>query len=450
MRKTINIIVLVLLLSGILYCNSYIQVIADPGIKVFLDSAFKGETNSEEEGLIIDGVSAGNHKIKFVRTGFIEQEEEISIKSREVYPYTVKPFIPKLKITQSGEGQGKDIVQKTGTLIIQSIPVAINIKIDLLGIDNAKEKDEWMAELVPIGKYDAIFTRNNDILEYQIEIQENETTHLMVNIFSSKVEEIKKEKVEPKETQSSKTVNVGEIAKEMVFVKGDKFQMGCNDGDDDEKPIHSVALRDFYIGKYEVTQGEFEAVMGKNPSRFKKKSGRDAPVERVNWYDAVEFCNKLSENEGLQKCYYGSGASIKCNFGANGYRLPTEAEWEFAALGGNKSKGYQYAGSNDLGSVSWYKGNSKKKTHSVGIKQANELGIFDMSGNVYEWCCDWYENYSSRYQTNPEGPDSGNPRVYRGGSWYCCVSSCRVAERCALSPGSSLSYLGFRLVRSSE
>ena len=198
MKKTINVIVLILLLGGILYCDSYIQVISESGIKVFLDGAFKGETNSSEEGLIIDGVSAGRHKIKLVRTGFIEQEEEISIKSGEVFSYTVKPFIPKLKITQSGEGQGNNIVQKSGTLKIQSIPVAINIKISRLGIDNAKEKDEWLAESVPIGKYNAIFTRNNDKLEYQVEIQENETTHLMVNMFAGKVEVIKKEIAKPK------------------------------------------------------------------------------------------------------------------------------------------------------------------------------------------------------------------------------------------------------------
>jgi len=449
MRKIISAIILILLLGGTLYCDSYIHVIAESGIKVFLDSAFKGETNSEVEGLIISGVSAGNHKIKFLKTGFIKQEEEISIKSGEVFSYTVQPFIPKEKTTQSGEGQGNNIVQKTGTLIIQSIPVAINIKIDLLGIDNAKEKDEWMAELVPIGKYSAIFTRNNDKLEYQIEILENETMHLLVNIFAGKVEEIKKDKAEPKETRSLEKTNVGKISKDMVFVEGGTFQMGSKKGDRDEKPIHSVTLSDFYIGKYEVTQGEYKAVMDKDSSSS-QSSGDKAPVESVSWYDAVEFCNKLSEKKDLQKCYSGTENNISCNFNANGYRLPTEAEWEFAALGGTKSKGSKYSGSNDLEQVAWDSGNSGNNIHRVGGKDANELGIFDLSGNVWEWCWDWKENYCSSSQINPEGPDSGSYRVNRGGSLFNNPSYCRVANRDFSSPGLNYGDLGFRLACSSK
>ncbi|MBQ3247459.1 MAG: SUMF1/EgtB/PvdO family nonheme iron enzyme, partial [Alistipes sp.] len=172
---------------------------------------------------------------------------------------------------------------------------------------------------------------------------------------------------------------------EMVFVKGGTFTMGAtaeqgSDADSDEKPAHSVTVSNFYIGKYEVTQAQWEAVMGKNPSRFK---GDNLPVERVSWNDIQKFIEKLNAKTGKR------------------YRLPTEAEWEYAARGGNQSKGYKYSGSNDIGSVAWYTDNSSSPTHPVGQKQPNELGLYDMSGNVYEWCSDWHGSYSSGSQTNP-------------------------------------------------
>ncbi len=240
-----------------------------------------------------------------------------------------------------------------------------------------------------------------------------------------------------------------DVSENMVFVEGGTFQMGSNEGDGDEKPVHSVTLSDFYIGKYEVTQEEYEKEMGKNPSNF-KNSGKNAPVETVNWYDAVEFCNKLSDKEGLDRCYSGSGDNIKCNFNTNGYRLPTEAEWEYAAKGGNKSKGYKYSGSNDLKDAGWYIDNSGSITHPVGGKNSNELGIYDMSGNVWEWCWDWKGDYSGNAQTDPCGPSSGSYRVFRGGSWFFNASFCRSAFRISYFPGFSNSDIGFRFARSSK
>jgi formylglycine-generating enzyme required for sulfatase activity len=238
---------------------------------------------------------------------------------------------------------------------------------------------------------------------------------------------------------------------EMVNLKGDYFIMGSYDGECNEKPICCVCVNDFSIGKYPVTQEQYESVMGKNPSRF-KNSGKNAPVEKVSWYDAVEFCNKLSEKEGLQKCYTGSGRSIICDFSANGYRLPTEAEWEYAAKGGNKSKGYKYSGSNNVDEVAEYDGNNNKSTKPVGGKKANELGIYDMSGNVWEWCNDWYNSdyYESSPASNPTGPDSGNYRVFRGGSWNYYDRYCRSAYRGHSKPVISYSSIGFRLARSSK
>ncbi len=234
---------------------------------------------------------------------------------------------------------------------------------------------------------------------------------------------------------------------EMVFVRGGTFQMGSNDGDSNEKPVHSVTLSDFYIGKYEVTQKEWQEVMGNTPSNFK---GDNLPVEKVSWYDAVEFCNKQSDKEGITRCYSGSGKNITCNFNANGYRLPTEAEWEYAARGGNNARYYKYSGSNTVGNVAWCEENSGKKTHPVGGKKANEIGIYDMSGNVWEWCWDWYSGYNSGSQTNTKGPSSGSLRVLRGGSWFRHDGYCRVAGRNRSIPDLSSANGGFRFLRNSR
>jgi len=233
----------------------------------------------------------------------------------------------------------------------------------------------------------------------------------------------------------------------MVFVQGGTFQMGSNNGSSDEKPVHSVTVSDFYIGKYEVTRKEWKEIMGTNPSNWK---GDNLPVEKVSWYDAVEFCNKKSREDGLTPCYSGSGKNITCNFSANGYRLPTEAEWEYAARGGNKSKGYTYSGSNTVDNVAWYDGNSGSETHPAGTKQPNELGIYDMSGNVWEWCWDWKGSYGSSSQTNPTGASNGSRRMRRGGSWYSVAKYCWIAIRNHSIPDLTLSYIGFRLIRSSE
>jgi len=234
---------------------------------------------------------------------------------------------------------------------------------------------------------------------------------------------------------------------EMIQVEGGTFMMGSNDGEDDEKPVHQVTVSSFMIGKYEVTQKEWREVMGSNPSNFKSD---DLPVEQVSWYDAVEYCNKRSIKEGLNPCYSGSGTSISCNWNASGYRLPTEAEWEFAARGGTKSKGYTYSGSNYIGSVAWYYDNSGSTTQTVGTRAANELGVYDMSGNVWEWCWDWYGDgyYAESRSPDPTGSGAGSYRVIRGGSWDYYDSDCRVANRCSNDPVFGYYFgIGLRVLR---
>ena len=227
-------------------------------------------------------------------------------------------------------------------------------------------------------------------------------------------------------------LNLKNLTANMVYVSGGTFTMGATseqgrEADSDEKPTHSVTLSSFYICKYEVTQTLWEAVMGSNPSNWK---GANLPVETVSWDDCHTFIRKLNALTGKN------------------FRLPTEAEWEFAARGGNHSRGYKYAGSNNIETVAWHSDNSGYETHVVGTKSPNELGLYDMSGNVYEWCQDRYGSYSSASQTNPTGASSGSDRVLRGGGWHgdgeYCRSSCRVKMR----PDSHNNGRGLRLVLS--
>ncbi|MGM9868598.1 MAG: formylglycine-generating enzyme family protein, partial [Sodaliphilus sp.] len=229
----------------------------------------------------------------------------------------------------------------------------------------------------------------------------------------------------------SETFTVNGVSFDMVKVEGGTFTMGATEeqGSDvfsDEKPTHQVTLSSYYIGKTEVTQELWQAVMGSNPSYF---TGTNLPVENVSWEDCQSFIIKLNVLTGKK------------------FRLPTEAEWEYAARGGNNSQGYKYSGSNTIEDVAWYIKNNNSMTHPVATKTPNELGIYDMSGNVEEWCSDWYEYgyYSSSAQTNPTGPDSGSNRVVRGGAWGFIAKFCRVSVRPKYVPDRRSFDLGLRL-----
>ena len=229
-----------------------------------------------------------------------------------------------------------------------------------------------------------------------------------------------------------------------VLLPAGTFTMGNTRGQgySDEEPTHQVTLSSFFIGKYEVMQADYQTVMGINPSYF---SGQDKPVESISWFDAVLFCNALSIEQGLTPCY--NTATWFCDFSANGYRLPTEAEWEYAARGSSNNPDYLYSGSDDIENVAWNSSNSSSQTHDVGTKNPNSLGIYDMSGNVWEWCNDWYGLYSSSAQTDPVGPATGSYRVFRGGCWCSSASYCRVAIRNYVYPTSGSISIGFRLAR---
>ena len=227
---------------------------------------------------------------------------------------------------------------------------------------------------------------------------------------------------------SNATFTVGDVPLTMIWVKGGTFTMGAtseqgSDADDNEKPAHNVTVSDFWIGETEVTQALWQAVMGRNPSEFK---GSNRPVENVSWNDCQSFVKKLNS---LLSDQLPAGRK---------FRLPDEAEWEYAARGGNRSGHYKYSGSNNLGSVAWYDDNSGSTTHDVKTKNSNELGIYDMSGNVWEWCQDnWRDNYNASYDASY--------RVYRGGCWINYARGCRVSLRSWDYPASAILYLGLRL-----
>ncbi len=236
-----------------------------------------------------------------------------------------------------------------------------------------------------------------------------------------------------KNTTSNVHPEIQKLIRDMVKVEGGTFEMGSNDGGEDEKPVHSVTLKNFYIGKYEVTQAQWRAVMGSDPKGLKFKGCNNCPVENVSWDDIQDFLKELNQRTGRT------------------FRLPSEAQWEYAARGGKKSKGYTYSGSNNLDEVAWYRSNSDSKTHPVGTTQkANELGAYDMSGNVWEWCQDCGNKNYNNAPKDGSAWTSGNCdiRVVRGGSWYNVIDGgCRVSIRLRYDSYDRLSYVGFRLSR---
>jgi len=300
------------------------------------------------------------------------------------------------------------------------------------GIDGFKIKKNGtlLAEVILAGKTEWIDAAINigDVITYQV----SAFYQIYTSSFSNEVS--------------------WEIPAGMIFVLGGTFDMGdhYNEGNPDELPVHSVTLNHFFIGECEVTQAEYEVVVGSNPAH-NYGVGDDYPVYYVSWYNAVTFCNLKSQQEGLTPCYNLTNWS--CNFTADGYRLPTEAEWEYAARGGvNWTDDYRYSGcheASDLPNYAWVSSNSNMQTQLVGTKLPNQLDIFDMTGNVWEWCNDWYGNsyYSSSPTNNPTGPSTGSSLVLRGGSWNGYDGIFRVANRYKSNPDYISTSYGLRLVR---
>lgn len=247
------------------------------------------------------------------------------------------------------------------------------------------------------------------------------------------------------------------IETDLIQVKGGTFKMGSKTSDTsaelDEQKEHSVTLNTFEISKFEVTVWEWKQFIKANKIKMPIKPSwgwqDNYPINGITWNEAIAYCNWLSTKEKLQPCYSKKGPNFVCNFKASGYRLPTEAEWEFAAKGGTNSKGFRYSGSDKLEDVAWHKANSNGQPHTVGTKLPNELGIYDMSGNVWEWCWDWYNKdfYKLEKGDNPKGPEMGERRTVRGGSWDSKSNYVRPANRISTIPSKTHEFYGFRIAR---
>ena len=350
-------------------------------------------------------------------------------------------------------GGAESVMQQSQTLIIRYTPSTATVLVDnkMVRGNNGVAKTT-----LPVGQHSfVVFCDGYESEEGTVKLKASAPSNLQITLMKESVGAGIMNQQQSENQQSSNTYVVSSsnnssgsssmasgsntisipvkdgISIDMVKVEAGTFMMGATsemkDPYSDEKPLHQVTLtNDYYMGKYEVTQALWEAVMGWNSSEF---NDDNLPVNSVSWKDCQKFISKLNKMTGKK------------------FRLPTEAEWEYAARGGKKSRGYQYSGNSNISDVAWYDGNSGSKPHPVGTKQANELGIYDMSGNVYEWCSDWYGSYSSSSQTNPTGSDSGSFRVCRGGCWS------RNARRCCLScrdctPDYRFNFLGLRLALS--
>ena len=300
---------------------------------------------------------------------------------------------------------------------IQKFPLAPG-EYELMFISEENERDcvEMEFEMPDVDKLVKV---NLSAVKDCRQQKENEARRVAEEQERKRHEEEERRRREEEARAKERVFKVGSVEFKMIRVEGGSFMMGATseqdyDASNNEKPAHQVTISTFFISEMSVTQELWEAVMGHNPSNFK---GPRRPVENVSWVDCLHFIRRLNSLTG-------------CSF-----RLPTEAEWEYAACGGKNSKGYyKYSGGNDIYNVAWHVDNSGSQTHDVAKKRANELGLYDMSGNVWEWCQDWYGDYNSGSQTNPKGPSSGFHRVLRGGCWFTCARDCRVSFRYYQSP----------------
>ena len=328
-----------------------------------------------------------------------KEKAEVERKRKEAEEKAAKE---KAKVERKRKETEEKATKKKATFVVTIVVVAI-VAIWLMIPSNKNKVEEELAKITEVSYSNGISSNKNKVEEELAKITEA--------------------------SYSKGILTVNGIKYNMVWVEGGTFRMGAtseqgSDAYDIEEPVHSVTLSSYYIGKTEVTQALWKVVMGSNPSKFK---GENLPVENVSWDDCQEFIRKLNSLTGQN------------------FRLPTEAEWEFACRGGNNSRGYAYSGSYDMDSVAWFDCNSGRKTHFVATKSPNELGIYDMSGNVWEWCSDWYDKYSSGAQTNPKGPESGSCHVFRGGGWGSYAGYCRSSNRGYNTPTHRHDRLGLRL-----
>ena len=422
------------------------------GANVFVDDTHIGTAPLKSKGL-----KSGEHKVRIMKTMFKVYEGSVVINDNEVLTFApeLEPDFADVTINAGGDcaiyvdnefkgtgtwsgklASGDHLLESRkenhrSTAITKAIYPSVSRLVfnladpaPIMGTLNVMSTP-GMAEVYVDGKLIGRTPMMHDVLvgsrKVVISKQGFKNFEQSISVVENKMTDIVATMVEYKDEPYIETVKG--LNMKMIFVEGGTFAMGSTSGDSDEKPVHNVTLDSYYIGETEITQAQWRAIMGSNPSSY---TGDNRPVESVSWEDAQEFCKKLSELTGKR------------------YVLPTEAQWEYAARGGKKSKGYTYSGSNNVSEVAVYDTSSHSNVKS---KMPNELGIYDMSGNVWEWCSDWYGSsyYSSSPQTNTQGPSSGSDRVLRGGSWGSDSGNCRVANR-GSSPSARYYDSGFRVV----
>lgn len=373
-----------------------------PGARIYINEEDRGENKWQGE------LMPATYLIEVRKDGFRSVTQSVTLAKQEKREVVLPALMP-----------------LSGSLNVNFDPLDANVYLDgkLVG------KSPNIFSEILVGKHSIKITKDG-FADYEGEVL------VLDNQQTSVVGKLQKEQPAAEEVPDNKSLTflVQGVKFTLVKVQGGTFTMGAtseqgNDAESDERPAQQVTLSDYYIGQTEVTQALWTAVMGSNPSEFK---GDSLPVTNVSWKDCqvfIEELNRLLSNQ----------------LGGKRFALPTEAQWEFAARGGMESKGYKYAGSNQLSALAWSESNSNRSTHPVAQKQPNELGLYDMSGNVYEWCSDWYGDYSIAEKMNPKGPNRGSYRVIRGGAWCHNAGCCRVSYRANYLPTNKGNGIGFRL-----
>ena len=449
--------------------TGFIQVQCEPGVQIFLDGVLKGVSNRDQEGLIIEGVAVGTRIVKAVKPGFTPQEQRVSVGKGDVVVVRFAALRPKPVVEQGGDEQAAPIQLRVGSVLFKSLPVECTVDFERSdgsgGWDSVgrieKTKPEARVSKLEIGTYRVTARRSNGTLTKTFDLAENDEVTVFFNFVGKSIEVTSAASVRAEEARRAEAARPAEEARRaelkrqadaafvkaggvldlgsgvsmrFVEIKPGRFMMGSpaseQDRDGDETQ-HAVTIsKPYWLGQTEVTQAQWQAVMGSNPSRFKGDLTR--PVEQVSWNDAVEFCRRLSQKTGMT------------------FRLPTEAEWEYACRAGTTTA---YSFGNDassLGEYGWFDGNAGFSTKPVATRKPNAWGLYDMHGNVWEWCSDWYGNYPSGAVSDPQGPVSGTGRVLRGGSWLNRSNLCRASFRFGLEPGldnCAFGDLGFRAAR---
>ncbi len=436
--------------------TGFIQVKCAPGVQIFLDGNLKGITNADVGGLIIQNVKPGRHEIRALKPGFQAQTESLDVAGGQVASFEVRPFVPKLRISEEGEEHSGFVKQKVGSLQIQSLPIECRLTIQSLGVTNsAKSKDRWKADGLPIGKYSIEASALGKRLTHQVEIFENDTAEIFFNFVTGKITDPgaarRATELAEKKERDAKLAKLNAQARKLgitfpagwsfVPIQQGTFSMGSpaneSNRDDDERQHKVTLTKALWMSAWETTQEQYEALTGRNPSKFK---GARRPVEMVSWDDAQDFIGKLNERE-RKAGHLPAGWS---------YSLPTESEWEYACRAGTDTA-YSFGnGSGPLEDYAWYGGNSGRTTHEVGKRKPNAWGLYDIHGNVWEWCSDWKGDYPLNAVTDPKGPDTGGDRVIRGGSWFCSARGCRSANRSGFRPTDRIVNLGFRVALKSQ